>query len=279
MTTLGNGIGYTLGAGLVTCKPLLCSGNVWYVHYGTGTDAASPAGKSELRPLKTLSQALTNAADDDIIVLLDGHEETFTAALTVSKKVAIVGAGMSGGVPTAKFTNNSAADALFTVSGDDVTLANLRIAPNAQTNAAARVDSSGDRFRMLECYVECDQYDTGAGVAVAGGNADLRGTTFVSIATSSSARPGSGLKLTANVSTMRLYGVIFDGGTVGFSSFYAFDGGSGGFNISRIEAENISLLRGADVWLDDVTSGWFNAQTVTGGSRIDWSPTQHGGPS
>jgi hypothetical protein len=63
-------------------------------------------------------------------------------------------------------------------------------------------------------------------------------------------------------------GVVLDGGTVGFSNFYAFD--SGGNAITHLEAEAISLLEGADMKFDPATTGWINVVRCTGGSRVDW---------
>ncbi len=56
-TNYPNGLGATSGSVIATDAPLYTTGSAWYVHYGTGTDAVSPRGKDDKKPLKTLAQA------------------------------------------------------------------------------------------------------------------------------------------------------------------------------------------------------------------------------
>lgn len=271
---LPNGIGQSTGDSLATCAPLEVNGNVWYVNANASgaTDAVSPAGRSELRPLATLSQALTNASNGDVIVLMDGHTETLTGALTISKNVCIVGGGSSSGVPTVTFTNNQAAAVMFTVSGNGLQeFRNIKFAANAQACSSARVNVTNTGvFKMVGCYFQCGATDTGPALNIAASalNVHLKDCTFISTATSAASRPESAFKTATALTTLLMDGVVFDGGTVGFSNTYAMVVGAA---VTALAAENISLLRGADVSMFETAVGYFAPTTVTGGSRVDWA--------
>ena len=70
-----NGLDPDGGNELLTGKPLITSGDVWYVHATEGTDGSGAAGQNRSKPLATLAQAISNAAHEDIIVLKEGHAE------------------------------------------------------------------------------------------------------------------------------------------------------------------------------------------------------------
>lgn len=265
----GNGIGDTLGDQLATCRPLYSAGSIWYVNSAGGVDAAAPAGKNREKPLATLAQAITNAADNDIISLLSGHTETTTAGYTLNKKLIIVGSGSSGGKPTVKLNMNLIAGTLMTVTATNVELRNIWFPTSVSVNSN-RIVVTGALFRMKGCYVECGPNDN-SGVSLGAGadSARLVNSTIISVGTTVAVQAVEGLRLNAVVSDLELDGVTFSSGTVGFSSGYAFN--SNGNVVNRLKAENVSLLLGADVNLSGVgTTGYFNSQTVTGGSRTDF---------
>lgn len=271
MAVYPNGAGESLGDTLATCRPLHASSVIWYVNSSTGTDAGTPAGQNATRPLATLDQAITNAADHDIIILQSGHSETRTSALTLSKKLTIVGSGSSGGQPTVKLYNNHGSNGLLTVSGADVQLRNIWFEENMQANSTARITVTGARFKMVGCYVQCNGNDTGAAVTLGSGadSAEFVNCTFISTATSTSSQPAAAIASSAALTCLRMSGCIFSGGTVGFSNYYALDLDAAA--ITRFEGESISLLLGADVSLHASTVGWLNVQTFTGGSRVAWA--------
>lgn len=266
-----NGIGGTLGDQLVTRKPLYMSGAVWYVDSTNGTDAAAPAGKNRGKPLKTLGQAVTNASNDDIIVLFDGFAETFTAAVTLSKRLLIIGEGSSGGKPTCKLTLNAAAANLFTITSDGVELRNLWIEENSQTNATARIDiGSAGGVRIVGCYIECGANDTGPALEIsdaAGDYARIENTTFISTATAADSQPLEAMKVSAAASFLSIVDSTFDDGTYGFSNVYALNIAS---TVEGLRIENLSLLNGADGVVETASTGHINPQTLTGGGRIEW---------
>ena len=272
---LPNGIGDTLGDVLVTASPLEVNGNVWYVHYGTGTDAVSPAGQNRQAPLKTLGQANTNAANGDIIVLMDGHAETFTSAVTISKRLTIVGAGSSGGQPTVVLTNNQAAGYLLSITSTTVVqLRNIKFAAQAQACSVATINFDGTGlFIVAGCYFECGQYDDAFKIIINDGSIFIKNTTFISTATSIATQPKGAVATETEdtaLETIFLEGVVIDGGTYGWSNYHALDFSKQAADM--VVGEGVSLLRGSDVKLSAASLGYFGASTQTGGVRIEWEP-------
>lgn len=261
-----NGTGQALGDILATCRPLRTSGNIWYVNSATGSDAASPRGENDARPLATLGQAITNAAQGDIIVLMDGHAETLSADTTIPANTTVVGGGLSGGLPTVKI----AFDATHILAlSTRARLHNVWIQTRTSAGSNNRVQCAGSNV-VRGCYFECSATDTGPGLVINGDNCRVETTTFVSTATSSASQPESALKTAteAVMTVLRMVGVVFDGGTSGFSNFYACDLGFG--EIDEMELEQISLLRGADMKCNAASTGFVNIAQATGGARVDW---------
>lgn|SRR5512139_630372 len=270
MTQWLGGIGQTLGDDLVTQSPLIVSGTVYFLSSATGSDANSGLGSNN--PFATFATALAACSANDTIVVLSDHNETFTSGATLSLAgLTIVGAGSSSGVPTAKFTMNNAANAsLFTVSAAGVSIRNIKFLTNSQANTAVRISVTGANFRLQDCYFECDQYDDNSAVGLGAGadSARLKGCTFISTATSLANRPYGGLRVTAAVSDLELDGVTFDGGSYGFSND-AFQASAAA--TTRLRAEGVSLLRGADAHVNTSTVGWAMPTTTTGSSFFRWA--------
>jgi hypothetical protein len=270
-----NGLGPSTGDELAVNGPLYTGGTTWFVHYTNGTDAVSPAGESELAPLKTLAQAVTNAAHDDIIVLLDGHDETVTSTQTISKRLTIVGGGSASGKPTAILRNNQAGNALLSITTIGVSLRNIYFPENVQTCTEAKVIFTGQNmFRCVGCYFDCGAKDTNAASIACFSTtsfARFENCTFVSTATSAAARPVAGLTATAPVD-WEVIGCTFDGGTVGFSGV-AYQGAAF-HNAStaalRIHVQNLTLLRGANFVLGTGATGYISGVTTTGSSQVVW---------
>lgn len=264
-----NGAGGGTGDIWSTCSPLYASGVVWYVQSTTGTDAASPAGRNREKPLATLAQAITNASDNDVIVLLQAHTETKVATFTVSKKLTIVGEGSSSGVPTVTLICGFVGS-LFTITAANVELRNIKIPTSSVANSTTRITNDQTDFVMDGCYVECGANDTAAALTLAAGadRARIRNTTFISTATLTSAQPESAIKVAAAISDLELEGLTLSAGTVGFSNYFALDASAAA--VTRIRARGVSLLLGADMKLHASSTGRVNVQTTTGGSRVEW---------
>ena len=274
---LPNGIGDTLGDALVTNSPLEVNGNVWYVHYGTGTDAVSPAGQNRQDPLKTLGQAVTNSAAGDVIVLMDGHEETIAATVTINKHLTIVGAGSSGGYPTVKLANNQAAAAMIACTTNAcLHFRNIWFEEEVQANSSPKITTNSVYvFCMENCYMQLGQYDDDFGVELGSTiMAMFRNCTFISTATSVATQPYAAVGVNtaaASIGCVYMDGVSIDGGTYGWSNYHALELSQ---NINdqplTVSIINLSLLRGSDMRIDKDSVGWVNVATRTGGVRVDW---------
>lgn len=266
-----NGLGGTLGAQLATCKPLEVSGSVWYVHYGTGTDAASPRGKDRQNPLKTLAQAITNATAGDIVVLLSGHAETLTAVLTISKQLYIVGEGTSSGLPAVTFTTDAATADTFAVTQAGTELWNILFPENTQdNNGNGKVEVTAAGVRIRGCYFQQGRHDLLPAITLGAGasNCRLVDTTVISTGTTASGLPAYGIRVTAAISDLETENLILSDGVAGFTN-PSWD--SSGFAVTRMRQLNLSLLLGADMALNATNAGsWLNPQLQTGGGRIDW---------
>lgn len=270
-----NGTGNLLGDVLATGKPTYVSGNIWYVNSATGTDAASPAGQDKEKPLAGLAQAITNASAGDFIVLADGHAQTLTAAISISKQLFIVGAGSSGGNPTASFTMNSATADTFAVTAAGCDIRNIKFPESSQTNAGTTggkiVISNVAGTRIVGCRFEMGAKDNYAGVMLATSGADTRldTCTFISTATTTATRPSRGVNTNSlALSDFEMTDCVFSDGTVGFANG-AFDG-SGGI-MTRFRGINNSLLLGADMKMNSSSTGYLVGTTTTGAARVDWT--------
>lgn len=267
---LPNGIGAgTTGDSLSAARPLQTSGNVWYVNTLGGVDAVSPAGLNATKPLATLAQAITNAADHDIIAVVFA-QSALTSAVTVNKAVTIVGCVGAGEESQASYwRTGGAAVNLLNITAAGVQLRNI-LFPATETPAVAtaRIAVSGARFKMIGCAFESADYDTGPIVSLDSGadSCEIRNCTFTSTATATP--PESCIKSSAALTELRILRSTFSGGATGFSNFYAVDLSSAA--VTRAEIENCSLLMGADMKLHASSTGWVNIELATGGSRVDW---------
>ena len=269
---LPNGLGdFIHGDTLGTTSPLQCSGNVWYVDSDNGTDAASPAGLNASRPLDTLAQAISNAAAHDIIVLLGTHNELLTSAVTINKTLTIIGAEALDGLPSARLRRTGgAAVSLLSITAEGVELRNIRF-PVTQTSAVAteRIAFAAEGCRMVGCYVESGEYDTGPAVLLGAGTCDhfeARNCDFAS--TSETTPPESLFKTAGAVAGLTLRSCSFSGGSEGFSNPYAVDLSAAAITRLRVEALNLEL--GADVKVHASSTGYVQTERATGSSRVDW---------
>lgn len=269
-----NGVGGSVGDSLDTCKPLQTSGNVWYVSSLTGTDAAAPAGQNREKPLATIAQAVTNAADDDIIVFLQGHTQTLVATQTIAKRLTLIGEGTTAGKPGVSFIMNAAATLMFAISGVGAELRNIYFPPNAQANTQARVSVASTDVVIKGCYFECGATDAIALLLGAGcDRLRIDNTTFISVATSTAAQPLAAIVATPAIAVtgLTMNNVVVSAGTAGFSNYSAISLANAN-SYAQVKIEGLNLLLGADVDFGAAkVTGRCNVQLATGGSRVNWS--------
>lgn len=264
------GFGESSGDSLVTSGPWYLDGRVIYLSSVVGNDGNS--GFERLQPKATLASAITAVNTNGIIVVAADHSETLTAVQAIAiGGLTIVGAGDSGGEPTAEFIMNSASAILFTIEGDAVEFRNIKFPTNVQTNVQARVQIGAGvpatNTLFKGCRFECTGTDSDAAVDVFDAS-QLRFEDCTFVVTSATAAGSVGL-LVSDILVARflLQNCTFDGGTGGFGQ------GGLGFQsaasaISHLRIEGLTLLRGADIALDDDSQGRLNPVTTTGGARI-----------
>lgn len=264
-----NGVGGTAGATLATVSPLYCSGDVWYVHSGTGSDAASPRGKERIRPLATLAQALTNAAAGDIVVCLSGHAETLTSSETFAE-AGIVVVGEGSGASRPRFTRNADV-VMFNVTAAGVSFHNIFFPISGTSSTLSRVKFAAANCSLVGCYFECGANDDGPSVETVTGASQIRiagSTYFVSTVTDVTTQPESAINITNALTDLEMDTVIFDGGSSGWADPYAFNGAAA---ITRLRAVNVDLLGDSDMILATGTSGYVAPRNKSGSARIVWA--------
>jgi hypothetical protein len=267
-----NGIGgYPPGDFLDTCKPLQTSGNIWYVSSLVGIDAVAPAGLNREKPLATVAQAVTNAIDEDIIVFLPGHTQTLTTVQALAKSLTLIGEGTISDKPAVSFAMNAAANSIFSATVAGVEFRNLYFPQNLQANASPKVafTGSGTDGLVRGCYFDCGATDTGAAISIGASRSRIESTILISTATTRAAQPSLAIRATPGAYTgLVLKDVVVSAGTVGFSNFSAVDFSQA--VVTRLRAEGLSLLLGADADFGSASTGRVNVQLATGGSRVQW---------
>lgn len=263
-----NGVGGDTGAQLATVEPLWVSGAIWYVNSaGGGADAASPAGRNREKPLLTTAQAVTNAADGDVICYLDGHSEVLGASQAVAKKLTFIAEGNASGQPTV--TLKASADvALFSVTTSFVEFHNIKFLASSVANTNARIAIASTDCLINGCYFECGSSDArGISLAASADRCRIRNTTLISTGGISS-QPGSAIIVLGALADLELDGLVLSAGTGGFSNYFALDASAGA--VTRLRGIDVSLLLGADVKLHASSTGRLNVGLATGGSRVEW---------
>ena len=264
-----------------------------YVDSVTGINGASPAGYSRKRPLATLAQAMTNAGDNAIIVMMATHDETISTAVSTgfSEYLSIIGEGTdSAGRPSASLTIAEAvATSGITTSGSNVMFQNIRFKQPTAAMTKLTISLAGQGTIFDSCYFESGQYSDGALIKFAPSTcAGLRfkGCTFVSVSTNgaiaSTPREVLSCGAVAGDMTVRMDDCVFDGGLTGYKEAlnnpFCTD-----FHLStgtvRFQGLGLSLLRGAILQLVDENTRWGFASTptVTGGGGIMLLDSDGGG--
>jgi hypothetical protein len=132
------------------------TGNVFYVNSATGADAVGVAGSNSNQPFDSVDYAIgrCTANNGDVIIVMPGHAESFTAADGFDADVAgitIIGLGSGTDMPEFTF---AATDATVAVGAANVTFVNLRfIAGISNIAAGIVIEAAGDNFTMIGCEV------------------------------------------------------------------------------------------------------------------------------
>lgn len=263
-TSYPNGIGGTLGDSFTIGGPLYTSGQVFYCDFTSGLDAN--AGTNRELPKKTIGSAITACADNDIIVLINSHAEVLAANLVINKKVMIVGEGLSSGVPTASISS-ALSSYVITATVANVQLRGIKFVV-ATAAAVSYITASAALFRMEGCYLEAEGASVSMLELTAGATgAVLLNNTFT-IAAVSLGAPASNLKSSGAVADLTMRGNIFSSAGSHYTSGYAMDFTTGAH--TRLMIDSLSLLLGADVFINASSTGYLKFGTLTGSSKVVW---------
>lgn len=262
--TLPNGIGETLGDTLVTNSPIYTSNRIHYVHSGTGSDSAG-YGETKTKPYASLAYAMASGnpalASGDIVVLLDGHEETVTTAIDIGQGLVIVGSGETDGEPTVTFQNNGVTAHIMTLSAAEVELRNIKFAAFESAQPDNQVDVAGSDCRIIGCLFEANGNNTATQLDIAASlTTTVKNCTFRSTATAANSLPTVGLACGA-AGILFLENCVFDNGTYGYGTAAMTCSGD-------LRGEGNSFLRDARLELSDSADVILAGGTVTGG--IQW---------
>jgi len=155
VTRFPNGIS-SFGIPLVGSGPILTTGNVFFVHH-TGSDSNS--GTDATQPFATLDYAIGRCTADknDTIIVMAGHAETITSAITVDiAGVSIIGIGNGTNRPA--LTCNAAIDCI-TVTAANVTIQNIYFPASTLTGVTSRINVAASHLSVINCKFQCGQYD------------------------------------------------------------------------------------------------------------------------
>lgn len=138
------------------------TGSRFYVHSGTGIDAAG-YGRNPDAPCATIDYAVSLCAADkgDIIYVMPGHTETVSAAAGIDLDVtgiSVIGLGQGNLRPTVTFGTATTAD--LDVDAANVTVRNIRFVGNI-ASLAAPIDVNAAGFSLLDCDFYCNAAGTG----------------------------------------------------------------------------------------------------------------------
>lgn len=254
-----NSIGGSLGPSTVTGGPWYESGQRWFVHR-TGSDAAP--GLDRARPLATLAQAVTNSAAGDTIHFLEGHSETLAVAQTLSKALSLVSEG--SGTTRASFTCSGAV-AMLDVTAAGVRFNNLYF-PQSTAAPTARIRVAAAECHVTSCDFDCGALDTASALKLitSAGQVRVSSCKFTSTATVVTSQPAIGLEVANAMNGLDLMSCTFDGGAYGWSDYAA----KGTAAVTRLYAENLSLLNGSDLFLATGSSYRILVKDKSGSSRM-----------
>lgn len=145
-------LGNIVNGGLASlgADSLLTTGQVLFVNSVLGSN--DNAGTDPAFPKATIAgaQSAANASKGDVVIIMPGHAETVTAAITLSKAgVSYIGLGSGSARPT--ITGNGAIDAI-TVTGANVTIANLRFPAPETDNQTADINVAAANCRILGTF-------------------------------------------------------------------------------------------------------------------------------
>lgn len=135
-------------------KPEFTTGNIFFVHSGTGTNAAGN-GRSPESPLASLayffSADFPTATNGDIVYLMPGHAETVSDGTTMVCDIAGVRViGIGSGTSQPKITFDTAVGADLNVDAANITFENIHFTANF-ADLTAPIDVNAQFCTIRKC--------------------------------------------------------------------------------------------------------------------------------
>jgi hypothetical protein len=249
------------GIDTATVLPVIQSAATIWLNFSTGSDAN--AGAEPELPVKTMAQAMTNAAAGSTIIVAAGNAETVTGTVTFSKAgVRVVGFGTGANRP--KFTATSGGTAMFNVTAVDVCFESIYFAASAAgPGAGGRITCAVAGLEVNSCQVDCGANDQ-EGILLAAGADRFRMDSTVFTATAS--RPTRALGLSAAITGGKVINCTIDGATFGWAG-NAFTCSS----CVSLVVKNLVLAGQADVLGATTTSYQFYGVTGSAAGKVTLS--------
>jgi len=188
------------------------SGLVQWLDTIGGNDAN--AGTLPELPVKTLAQAITNSANNGVIVIGAGSSESLGSSQGMSlTNLSIFGCGTGSSRPRYTCTGSVV---MFNVSGNGTWIENIYF-PAATAVPTSRIDIGAPYCTVKDCYFECGANDTTRAVRIpAAGSGNLvTGCSFVVTAS----RPAIGLEISGAGSNNTISDCTFNGGSYGWTDY------------------------------------------------------------
>lgn len=140
------------GGALVITDETYTTGKRFFVHSGTGTDAAG-YGSTPDAPVATIDYAvgLCTANKNDVIYVMPGHAETLAAAAGIDLDVAGVSViGLGNGSNRPRITMGTADTVDIDIDAANVTVKGIDFVA-AVADIAAAIDVNADYFTLEDC--------------------------------------------------------------------------------------------------------------------------------
>lgn len=143
----------SFGFPMIGSGPVLATGNVFFVHSGTGINATG-RGESPEAPFASIYYAVSKctASKGDIVFVMEGHAESLSAATALAVAgVTIIGLGNGDNRPTVTLTGGTAAG--YTIGAKNIKIANIRFLMTGITAivAALAPGATSQYFTVEDC--------------------------------------------------------------------------------------------------------------------------------
>lgn len=162
---MDDGIGATYGPRILNESPVVVTATpnsppLLFVSSVTGDD--TNAGDDRQQPLATLATAVGSAATGTIIVLMNGHDETVTSAISIPTGTWVVGELGSSGDPGATLRPGSATAHVVTLDNANAAIIGVAFAAPTSATTGTHIYITGKFCRVQQCTFAVNGYSNNA---------------------------------------------------------------------------------------------------------------------